>query len=62
MGALLSVKESANFLGVSQSTFRRFFWEGKIKGLRLGTKILRFRADELERFLAMSTAGEESPQ
>jgi excisionase family DNA binding protein len=34
-----TTKETAMTLGVSESTILRWFWEGKLKGVKIGNKI-----------------------
>lgn len=46
---LLSVKESASFLGVHPQTIRRWAAEGRIPHMRVGAR-LRFRIADLERW------------
>lgn len=48
---LLTAKEVAERLGVSQGTVKRWYREGKLKGVQLGYRTLRFRVAEIEKYL-----------
>jgi excisionase family DNA binding protein len=53
MRALKSVKQAAELLGISKWTVRGYIKAGKLRAVRLGTRVL-LAEDELERFVAMS--------
>lgn len=43
--------EVARLLGVSRSTVYRWFWEGKLKGIRFGEKNIRIARDSVEKIV-----------
>lgn len=51
MAELLTAQEVAAMLKVKVTTVRRWYREGKLRGARVG-RALRFRRDEVERWLA----------
>jgi excisionase family DNA binding protein len=48
---LLTSREFGDRARVSQRTVLKWAAEGRIRGLRLGRRVLRFRQSELKRFL-----------
>ena len=46
---LLSTVEAAAYLGVSTNTIRNYIKSGKLKAQRVGPKLLKFRAEDLQR-------------
>lgn len=44
--------EVARMLGVSRSTIYRWFWEGKIKGIKFGEKNIRIARESVEAILS----------
>ncbi len=44
--------EVAQLLGVSRSTVYRWFWEGKLKGIKFGEKNIRIAVDSLEKIIS----------
>jgi excisionase family DNA binding protein len=44
--------EAARRLGVSKSTIYRWFWEGKLKGVKLSEKNIRILANEVEKIVS----------
>lgn len=57
-GAVLTRKEAAEYLRVSERTLRTWVIEGRLVGARIGPRRVVFLRSELERFLsdAMQTA------
>jgi excisionase family DNA binding protein len=53
----LTLGEAARFLGVAQSTIRKWADEGRVPAIRTPGGHRRFRRGELELFLARSSAG-----
>lgn len=51
MANLLTIKESAIYLHVSQRTVERFLEEGKIPKIKLASRTLRIDAKDLEKFI-----------
>ena len=50
--ALLSTKEAARFLGVSEAFLERDRWAGaKIPFIRVGSRAVRYSRDDLETFV-----------
>jgi len=47
----LSIAEAAHLLGVSPRTVRRYIAEGRIRGIRVGPKMLRVDRDELDKLI-----------
>jgi excisionase family DNA binding protein len=43
--------EVARQLGVSRSTIYRWFWEGKLKGIKLSDKNIRILANSVEQLV-----------
>jgi excisionase family DNA binding protein len=48
MEKLVRPREVANQLAVSRATIYRWFWEGKLRGVRLGTGSLRILVSSVE--------------
>jgi excisionase family DNA binding protein len=46
--AYLSVTEAANYLGVTTRTIRLMLADGRLRGYRLGARVLRIRRDEID--------------
>lgn len=44
--------EVARQLGVSRSTIYRWFWEGKLKGVKFSEKNIRISKDSVEKIIA----------
>ncbi len=44
--------EVARQLGVSRSTIYRWFWEGKLKGIKFSDKNIRILANSVEQLVA----------
>ncbi|MDR3658754.1 MAG: excisionase family DNA-binding protein [Mycobacterium sp.] len=44
----ISPRQAAEFYGVSLRTIQRWLAEGKIQGYRLGGKLVRLEADEVQ--------------
>ena len=44
--------EAARRLGVSKSTIYRWFWEGKLKGVKLSEKNIRILANSVEKIVS----------
>jgi len=59
-GTLLTTREVAELLRLSPATVLRRWRAGELPGYRLASNVLRFRADELEAWLA-SKAGAPRP-
>jgi len=54
----ISLEESAEYLGVSEQTIRRFIANGKLTGYRAGSRMIRVDLHELEGLLCpIPTAG-----
>jgi excisionase family DNA binding protein len=47
---LLSTKQAAEYLGVSQNTIRKYRDEGKIRAVRVGEKLVKYDPEDLDRF------------
>ena len=55
---LFSVREAAEFLGVSDSTIRRYISNGRLQAYRLGDeRLIRIKRQDLERLLSPINAG-----
>ena len=50
--ALLSIPEAAARLGVHPNSVRRWYKSGRLMGWRIGPKVIRFRLDDIEKFIA----------
>ncbi len=50
-GRLLTARELGEYLGLSTETVLRRWRAGELPGYRLATNCLRFREDEIERWL-----------
>ncbi|BDD83623.1 hypothetical protein TPB0596_33860 [Tsukamurella pulmonis] len=48
------MEQVAEALGVSESTVRRLIAEGDLKAVRVGKRLLRIPASELDRLLAVA--------
>jgi excisionase family DNA binding protein len=48
----VSSKRAAEFLGVSQSTIRKFVAEGKLPAYHIGEKLVKFDPADLDKYLA----------
>lgn len=46
--------EVARQLGVSRSTIYRWFWEGKLQGIKFSEKNIRIAVESVEKMLANS--------
>jgi len=57
-GDLLTIKESADLLKLHPNTIRNFLLRGKLKGVRLGSRIVRIPKSELEALLTEFKGGE----
>ena len=56
MKTLLTTKEAANILGVSMAFLERDRWAGaRIPFVKVGTRAVRYRMDDLELFLDQQT-------
>lgn len=54
----LTMKQAAETANVSESTIRRYISSGAIPGYRMGARLLRVDAEELQRFIRrIPTAG-----
>jgi excisionase family DNA binding protein len=51
VGRLLSAREVAERLGVSQLTVRRYAYSGRLRSVRLGPKLLRFDEADVRKFV-----------
>ncbi|PHS74136.1 MAG: DNA-binding protein [Porticoccus sp.] len=65
MQTLLNTKQAANYLGVSAAFLERDRWAGaRIPFIRLGTRSIRYRLDDLDNFiqqqLRFSTSQEDA--
>jgi excisionase family DNA binding protein len=47
----LGIADVAKMVGVHERTIYRYLSEGRLKGHRVGPKLIRFNADEVERAL-----------
>ena len=54
--SLLSIPEAAARLRVHPNSVRRWYKSGRLKGWRLGSKLIRFRLEDLEAFAAGAQA------
>jgi excisionase family DNA binding protein len=62
MPTLLTIREVAELLGMSESSVRRAWYDGNFpKPIRLGRRGLRWRRDDVESFLA-NKPGVQRPQ
>ena|SRR5690349_8165482 len=48
---LLSLRQAANYLGVSYWTVRGWVETGKLSAIRLGPKLIRIERSDLDRFI-----------
>ena len=48
---LLSLKEAAKYLGVSQSSVRNYIAKSGLKARRVGPKLIKFRRADLDAFV-----------
>lgn len=48
---LLSLKEAAEYLGVSPNSVRNYIARGRLKSLRVGPKLIKFRKADLDKFI-----------
>lgn len=48
---MLTAKQVAERMGVTEKTVRKWHADGKLKGVRLGYRTLRFRLAEVEKML-----------
>ena len=48
---LLTTRQVAEYVGLSPETVLRRYRAGELKGIRLGSNVLRFRVSELEAWL-----------
>ena len=57
---LLSVQEAAEFLGVSESTVRRYISNGQLQAYRLGNeRLIRIKWQDLEKLLSPINSGND---
>ncbi|WP_301121333.1 helix-turn-helix domain-containing protein [Mycolicibacterium fortuitum] len=49
--ALISLKEAAQYLGVSPNSVRNYIARGKLKSLWVGPKLIKFRKADLDKFI-----------
>ena len=57
---LFSVKEAAEFLGVSESTIRRYISDGRLLAYRLGNeRLIRIKRQDLEKLLSPINSGND---
>lgn len=50
--ALLTLSEAANYLGVGEDLVKRLRAREAIKSVRIGERGIRFRRDDLDKFIA----------
>ena len=56
LNRLLTIKEAAKFLNISETSLRRWIKKGEIKCYRLGNKgIIRFKMSDLQEYLESNT-------
>ena len=48
---MFTAEQVAKKLGVSRDTIMRWYRDGKLKGVRLGYRTVRFRSAEIEKML-----------
>lgn len=59
--ALLTTKEAARFLGVSEAFLERDRWAGaRIPFIRIGTRAVRYQATDLEAYVTRQTRSSTS--
>ena len=57
---LFSVQEAAEFLGVSESTIRRYVSDGRLLAYRLGDeRLIRIKRQDLDKLLSPINAGND---
>jgi excisionase family DNA binding protein len=63
---MITVAEAAKRLNVSELTIRRWIWHGHLTAYRLGSKLIRLHADEVDQFatptLGSRTTGDHQPR
>jgi excisionase family DNA binding protein len=47
-GPYLSIAQTAEYLGVTERTVRQMIADGRLRGYRLGTRVIRLRRDEID--------------
>jgi len=47
-GSILSIAESAEYLGVTTRTIRQMIADGRLRGYRSGARLIRLRLDEID--------------
>jgi excisionase family DNA binding protein len=58
--ALFSVQEAAEFLGVSESTIRRYISDGRLLAYRLGDeRLIRIKRQHLDKLLSPINHGSD---
>jgi len=50
---LIRPSEVARLLGVSRSTVYRWFWEGKLQGIKVGHRSVRIAREAVEKILSL---------
>ena len=57
---LFSVQEAAKFLGISESTIRRYVSDGRLLAYRLGDeRLIRIKRQDLDKLLSPINAGND---
>jgi len=57
---LFSVQEAAEFLGISESTIRRYVSDGRLLAYRLGDeRLIRIKRQDLDKLLSPIHAGND---
>jgi excisionase family DNA binding protein len=57
MPKLITQKQAADILGVTDRTIRNMIADGRLRGYALGSRVIRLRLDEVENALAPIGAG-----
>lgn len=47
-GAYLSISDTADYLGVTTRTIRQMIADGRLRGYKLGARVVRLRRDEID--------------
>lgn len=58
MEKLLTPKDAAEILSLSPVTIKKWLWQGKLKGIKVGS-VWRIRESDLKAFLKTNNDGEE---